>query len=221
VLSSTLAVWLWSFLAGFAFHSVHGVSDPRTFWVGNLSWPYVVVPALACVGTRTLGRAITRSIGSAVCMVLGFYDVPGLLTVSATSLGLEPDTPWRMVFATAVRNDVDLLVLGRPSGAPWITVAVVTGVVLATFHHLATRHRGRVVFWTIVGMLGVLEPVVHFAPILSGLPFGGYRFDGTGLMITVTECALGLSAVACAMTSARTRNMRKEPTSGVDVSSHW
>jgi hypothetical protein len=218
---STPAIWLGSFLAGFAFHSIHGVGDPRTFWVGNLSWPYVLVPALACVGTRTLGRAVARSVGSAVCMVLGFYNVPGLVTVSATSLGLEPDTPWHTVFATAVRNDLDLLVLGRPGGTPWITVAVVTGVALATFHHLAGRHRGRAAFWAIVGLLGVLEPAVHFAPFLSGLPFGGYRFDRTGLMITVTECALGLSALAYALTSAHATDTRKEPTSGVDVGSYW
>ena len=88
LLASTPSVLIISFLVGYAFHSIKGVSDPRTLWVGNLSWPYILVPAIACAGDRSLRSAMGRSIGATVAMVLGFYNVLFLAGQILTLVGL-------------------------------------------------------------------------------------------------------------------------------------
>jgi hypothetical protein len=189
---SAPVVWLASFLVGFGFHSIEGVSDPRTLWVGNLSWPYVLIPAVACVGQRSLATAVMRSVGCGVFMVLGFYNVLGLFSVSALEMGMEPGSPRQAVSAVAVRSYVEHLVLGRPGGIPWITVAILLGATLAASHHVAARADHAVLFWLTIGLIGLVEPILHFAPFLAWLPFGGYRFDSSAKAICVSECALGV-----------------------------
>jgi hypothetical protein len=192
---SAPVVWSASFLIGYAFHSIKGVNDPETFWVGNLSWPYLLIPALACAGNRSLSRAVAWSAGSCLFMVLGFYNVLGLLTVTPMELGMEPGSPRPAVLGAALSNYLRLLVLGVPGGIPWITVAVLCGAVVAALHHLAARRRRLPVFWSAIALVGLLEPILHFAPFLAWLPFGGYAFDGPGRVIAATECGLALLAL--------------------------
>jgi len=201
-------IWSASFLIGFTFHSVKGVSDPKTFWVGNLSWPYLLIPALACAGELSLSRAVVRSVGSCVCMVLGFYNVLGLLTVTAQEMGMEPGSPRLAVLAAAARSYLRLLVLGVPGGIPWITVGVVCGAVIAALHHLAARREREPVFWSAVALVGLLEPVLHFAPFLAWLPFGGYDFNRPGRVIAATECGLAIVALYYARPRIRSGRCR-------------
>ncbi len=193
VLASTPSVLVLSFLVGYAFHSIQGMSDARTFWVGNLSWPYVLVPALACAGQRGMRPALVRGIGATVSMVLGFYNALGLFSVSALGMGLEPRTPRLTVLATAWGQYLQHLVLGLPGGIPWLTVAVLSGTVLAVVHGFALDHGASLLFWDGVALIGVLEPILHFVPVFAAVPFGGYRFDMAGQAITAAECLLGLA----------------------------
>jgi hypothetical protein len=194
-LRSIPVVWSASFLIGFAFHSIEGVSDPKTLWVGNLSWPYLLIPALVCAGELSFPRALIRSVGSCICMVLGFYNILGLLTVTALEMGMEPGSPRLAVLATALRNYLGHLVLGVPGGIPWITVALMCGAIIAASHHLAARREWGTIFWSTIAVIGLLEPILHFAPFLAWLPFGGYDFNWPGRVIAVTEGGLATLAL--------------------------
>ena len=207
-LLSLPSIWLASFLVGYGFHSIEGVGDPRTLWIGNISWPYVLIPVIASVGQRSLAKAVVRSAGSGVFMVLGFYNVLGLLTVGPIDTGLDPGTSRLSVTAVAVRSYVDYNVLGRPGTVPWITVAALFGATVATCHHAAVRRGHTTVFWSAVGLIGLLEPVLHFAPFLAWLPFGGYAFDGPAKVMTIGEWTF---AVLVLLFARRLRDDRVVP----------
>jgi hypothetical protein len=125
-------------------------------------------------------------------MVLGFYNAPGLLTVTALEMGMDPGSPRLRIVAAALRNYVGHLVLGAPGGIPWITVALVCGAIIATSHHLAVRRHLETVFWSAIALIGVLEPVLHFAPFLAWLPFSGYDFNWSGRVIALAEFGLAI-----------------------------
>ncbi len=200
-----------SFVVGYAFHSVRGVDDADTLWVGNLSWPYLVVPAFACLGETGVHRMVLRAALASVAMVLGFYNALGLLTVSAQTTGLPADTSWLGIERVAWRSYLEHLVLGVPGGIPWITVAVVTGAALGLVHHWVVLRRGRAaVFWAGVAVTGMLEPVFHFSPVFAGLPFAGYRFDSYGQVVSTVEIALALALLGVAVAHLRSR---REPVS--------
>lgn len=193
-----------AFLVGYAFHSIRGVDDADTLWVGNLSWPYLVVPALACVGETRLSRLLVRPALASVAMVLGFYNALGLLTVSAATTGLPPGTSWIGVERVAWRSYLEHLVLGIPGGIPWLTVAVVTGAALGLLHRWTVQGQGRsAIFWGAVAVTGMVEPVFHFAPVFAGLPFAGYRFDGYGQVVSGVEMALALALLGIAVAHLR------------------
>ncbi len=207
VLVSTPAALVASFLVGYAFHSIRGVTDPRSLWVGNLSWPYILVPALACAGRRTMRSAVVRAVGATVSMVLGFYNVLGLFVVSDLTMGLEPGTPRATVIVTAWREYLVHLVLGLPGGIPWITVGALSGALLAVVHRLGVNRGAGLVFWSGVALVGVLEPLLHFAPVFAFLPFGGYRFDADGQVIAVTECLVGVALLVTVVLQRRSGHL--------------
>lgn len=202
-----------AYLIGRGFNSIEGVVDPDTLWVGNLSWPYLALPALACVGEARLSRRVIRPMLTSLAMVLGFYHALGLLWVSAESMGLPPSTSWLEVERTAWRSYLELLVLGVPGGIPWISVSLVTGAALGATYHLAVRDdRARAAaLWGAVALVGLAEPVFHFAPVFAGLPFAGYRFDGPGRLVTIIETAVALSLLAGAIAFRAPRRARPGP----------
>lgn len=200
-----------AFLVGLTFHLVKGVSDPRDLWVGNLSWPYVLVPALACIGGSSTLGTILRASTSGVAMVLGFYNVGTIFTATAASAGLAPGTPRLVVMGNALRSYVELNVLGT-GGIPWVPVSAGAGLLIACLYRL-TASRARVtLFWILLAVLGFMEPLLHFAPFLSWAPFGGYRFDTHATEISAAE--IGLAALLLALAFANRRASAVSPRSG-------
>lgn len=202
-------------LVGYAFHSIKGVSDPSVFWVGNLSWPYLLVPALACPGSSSLQQACVRASGAATAMVLGFYNVFTVFGATAINFGLPTGTPRSTVLVTAARNYIDLNVLGS-GGMPWIPVAAASGTAIAGVFWFCLRHSRLRAFWVLICALGLAEPLLHFAPFLAWAPLGGYRFESTGLVITVVEAAVAIFLLAATQGLMR---RRFEPASRPDEAS--
>lgn len=209
ILKSCPAVILCAFLVGFAFHSIPGATDPRDLWVGNLSWPYILIPAVACVGARSLGNASLRAAGAGVAMVLGFYNVFVVFTATAQNAGLSPDTPTATLIEFNIRRYVELNVLGG-GGIPWVPLGAVAGIGIALLYWWTKTTSHTTAFWVLVAALGAAEPVLHFAPFLAWVPFGGYALDMHGIVIALAELSCAAAVLALSM-AARAHWNRPTP----------
>lgn len=143
------AVLLVCGVLGYALAHIPSPHDPDDIWLGNLAAPYLVVPALA--GAWRWPRAGTAALAGALAgagLVLGFYDVVGaglsaLRPGAWSALGM-PDASTAELVLDSYRRWFATFALGRPGGAPWLTIALLVGLVMGPAGHLLTRARGAV-----------------------------------------------------------------------------
>ena len=162
-----LTVLVVSFVLGLLLARIPSPSRVGDMWVGNLAAPYLVVPALAGAWAgRSLVRAALAGATAGAGLVLGFYDVLhslllGLWPDAALRLGL-PDTSALGLSLAATRSWVEHQVL-TGYGTPWLTVAVVVGLVMGTVGYLFRRASGFV--------LVVLAAALVAGPFLAEVAF--------------------------------------------------
>ena len=109
-------------LLGLVMSSLPAPSDSGTFWVGNFSAPWAVLAFGAGWAQRTRVRAATGGVTAEVACVVGFYGqflVGGF--VDPGRLGLDGSTG----LLALIEADLSLW---QPFVAPWVAVAIGTGV---------------------------------------------------------------------------------------------
>jgi hypothetical protein len=170
-------------------------SDPQVFWVSNLAAPYAVLPFLA--GARLavaahpakLARSVTAGALAGAAAVAGFYRLHAVGRDPHADIGV-PET-----VAGAYVRWLSTFVLGRPGGIPWLTLAVVVGVLAGALGWVWIT-RGALA----AGLLGVaallLEPLGHVVAMVPDTRLvREYPALPENLVIWVGEALLGLAAV--------------------------
>lgn len=178
-----------AFGVGWAMSVIPGVKDTVHFWNGNWSWPFLLAPALGCaLAHRTWTRCVLAP-ATVAAMVLGFYNVFKALSVSdPATWGLSASTSRAELFRVALDNYVRLNVL--PPG--WISIGV-AGALLMAFGYTRLKAVGHErVFWAIVSLLGLAEPVWHFM-VPQGGPLTGYEIDRHAAVGAAIQVAVALA----------------------------
>lgn len=104
---------------GVAASSIPAPHDVRTFWLGNLCAPWVVIPFVMGRFQMSLRQAMLAGTTAVVSCVLAFYR--GSLTVDPFVLGLARGTPtWQVAVISAAR----LVVFSRV----WLLAGLLVGV---------------------------------------------------------------------------------------------
>jgi hypothetical protein len=128
-----------------------------SFWLGNTSAPYLVLPFLAGAATPTLGRAATALLGVAVdwAMVAAFYARslydPAQLA-NSRRLGQHPFSPQHLRHWTIGLYTVN----GR-----WIVLGVLAGVTFAVLGR-AWRRTGSPLLAAAAAAVLAAEPAAHW-----------------------------------------------------------
>ncbi|MBI4943988.1 MAG: hypothetical protein HY830_24880 [Actinobacteria bacterium] len=172
------AVLLVCGVLGYALAHIPSPHDPDDIWLGNLAAPYLVVPALA--GAWRWRRAGTAALAGALAgagLVLGFYDGVGVglsaLRPGAWSGPGLPDASTAEVVLDGYRRWLSTFALGHPWGTPWLTIAVLVGLLMGPAGHLLARARGAVT--AALAALVVAAPLLGEPLFYAAASVGGER----------------------------------------------
>lgn len=138
-----LAVAIGGFLYGFLTAHLPAPHDATLFWLGNLGAPYLLIPFI--VGAWRFRAPVASAAGAlaAGAVVAGFYNLP-----AARNVGI-----WFRTF-----------LLGDPGGRPWLTIAIMVGLIFGhlgfRWHHKRARFAG-----ALVAMAFIAEPLVHVTQV--------------------------------------------------------
>ena len=162
-----LAVLVVTFVLGLALARIPSPSRLGDLWIGDLAAPYLVVPALA--GAWAGRRLATAALAGAVAgagLVMGFYNVlAALLRPVRPDAGLLlglPDASRLELAVVSVRDWVAHNAL-TVYGTPWLTIAVLVGLVMGPVGYLFRRASGFV--------LVVLAAALVAGPFLAEVAF--------------------------------------------------
>ena len=201
-----LAVLVVSFLLGLALGRIPSPARVGDLWVGNLAAPYLVVPALAgaWAGRRLLGAAVAGAVSGAG-LVLGFYDV-----LDSVLMGLRPDAGLRLgipdvsalgASVAATRGWVEHQVL-TGYGTPWLTVAVVVGLVMGPVGYVFRRASGFVLVVLAAALVAgpfLAEAAFHVLASAGGLRslpvIGSVGWPMTPRNALVVSCEAAVGAI--------------------------
>lgn len=163
--------------------------DASVFWVGNLAAPYVVIGFAA--GAWATRRALSAGITGAVCAmaaVAGFYDIFGIFTRPRERMGLPPTSSWWSAELQSYHQWFGLLIWGVP---PWLTIALIVGLVAGYLGYRSAVLRGRVGAYAVAAVL-MLEPLVYLAKVVPVAGLDRYRESPHNVLIWGGEFLLGV-----------------------------
>lgn len=193
------------FLYGFLTAHLPASTSGSRMWAANLSAPYLLLPFLA--GALLPRRPTVAAAGGALASagaIAGFYNLLMVGDVTALSVDAPATTTARQLVLDAYGRWFSTFLLGIPGGAPWLSIALVSGGVLGLvgFAWRTTRR------WWIAAPVGaafVLEPVASLVllPIVNRIRFGapspGYTLGPENLTLWSVEALIGLGCVAAAV----------------------
>jgi hypothetical protein len=174
-LAGCVTAWLF----GYGIASIPSPADPNLFWVANFSSPWVVLPFIAGALQPSWRWAVGAGVGADVACVCGFYG--RFLTMDPLKLGLAPATPPTGLAWASLTHWLGF-------AAPWIVLAVATGLVYGILGRLWGRS-GSPLPWIAVSLPFLIEPLLWRA-------YEGH-LRGPGL-IWVAEVAVGVAILVSA-----------------------
>ena len=86
---AALLITLGAALFGYLMARLPAPDVPSAFWIGNLSAPWAVLAFLAGWSQRRPAPAMLAAVLAEVACVVGFYDLPGMLTSFCKGMPLE------------------------------------------------------------------------------------------------------------------------------------
>lgn len=86
---AALFITLGAALFGYVMARLPPPDVPSAFWIGNFSAPWAVVAFVAGWSQRRVRPAILLAVLAEVACVVGFYDLPGMLTGFCKAMPLE------------------------------------------------------------------------------------------------------------------------------------
>ncbi len=202
------------FLYGWLTAHLPASTSGTRMWAGNLSAPYLLLPFLA--GALLPRRATIAAAGGALASasaIAGFYDLLAVGDVTAASVGAPSTTTARQLVLDAYARWFSTFLLGEPGGAPWLSIALVSGCLLGLVGFTWRMTRA---WWlaAAVGAAFVLEPVASLVvlPIVQrirfGVPIAGYSLAPENVALWTVEALLGGAGIAAAALLRRRMPLR-------------
>jgi len=172
-------------------------TDATIFWIGNLAAPYLLIPLLAGAWNVRRSWALAAGALGSASAVAGFYGFLSVWQTNALEQGLPPGTGRAQAVGHAYAFWFRNLVLGYPSGTPWLSIAIVVGL---AFGYLGYRWHasGSRLGPALVAAAFVVEPLVHLSGLNTRLTGGGYALHASNAAIWGAEALLGLIGLAWA-----------------------
>lgn len=173
--------------------SLPAPSDASVFWLGNLAAPFLAIPFLA--GAWRFGRVLAMVAGllAGVALVAGFYGFLFVGNVTNADLDLPVTLPARQVVIEAYRQWLANLVIGDPSGTPWLTIAALFGAACGALGRLWATGRA----WAAAPIAAafLLEPAVYVLRI-GGIPLTSrYAIDPWNVTVWTLEVLVGVALI--------------------------
>lgn len=182
-----------AYLFGWVAGRLPSPEDPTEFWISNVGGPYLVIGFIAGAwATRgTVTSAIAGS-ASAVAAVCGFYNLAMIGSSARVYQGLPPGTPWLTAAGQAYERWLALLLWGS---IPWLTIAVVVGLVAGYLGHRwavwGSRAGAR-----LVGAALIVEPILYATGLNTHLRLGAAYVRGMhNIVIWGIEALLGVTVI--------------------------
>lgn len=126
---AALFITLGAALFGYVMARLPPPDVPSAFWIGNFSAPWAVVAFVAGWSQRRVRPAILLAVLAEVACVVGFYDLPGMLTGFCKAMPLEYclGAPQG---TSPISLELTLFQMWlRGSAGPWLIAGVGAGVV--------------------------------------------------------------------------------------------
>jgi hypothetical protein len=162
------------------------------FWLGNLGAPYVLIPFLAGAWRfRAKVAPFAGAIGAAAA-VAGFYHFLTVGNVVNMQLDLPVTVTARSVVIRAYANWFRTFLLGDPGGRPWLSVAIIVGLI---FGYLGYRwwQKGDRLGVIIVAAVLIAEPLVYLSGLNDRILGTGYELHASNVVIWSIEALVGVA----------------------------
>lgn len=165
---------------GYGLQHVPAAELGRVFWVGNFAAPFIVLPLVAAWQFRRVISACVAGAVGAMAMVLGFYNVFAVALVTNSQLDLPLHTPWLHTVGVAYWRWLNIFILGRPAGTPWLSIACVVGLGAGY-----VAYRTRNVVWPKRLMGVAIAPVVESTLYIVGAYCDKVPYDSSVHNVTL------------------------------------
>jgi hypothetical protein len=185
-----------AYLLGWIAGRLPSPHDPTEFWISNIGGPYLIVGFVAGVWATRRGTSAAM-VGSAcaAAAVCGFYNFLMIGSDARVHQGLPPGTSWVTAAAQAYRQWFALLLWG---GVPWLSIAIVVGLVAGYLGHRWVASGSRVGIIA-VGVALIVEPILYIGGLNAHLRLGAtYARSAHNLAMWGTEAMLGLAVIVAA-----------------------
>ena len=182
-----------AYLFGWITGRLPAQEDPAEFWISNIGAPYLVIGFIA--GAWATRRPATSAMAGAVCAVAavcGFYNFAVIGSNARVGQGLPPGTPWLTAAGQAYERWLALLLWGS---VPWLTIAVVVGLVAG---YLGCRWAvwGSRAGVALTGAALILEPILHATGLNTHLRLGAaYAHSMHNIVIWGIEALVGVTVI--------------------------
>lgn len=197
-----LAVIL-AYLYGWALGRTPSPTDASEFWIGNLAAPYAIIGFLA--GAWALRRPWTAAVAgavSAMAAVAGFYNFFAIGNATATDLGMAPTASATSVVLRAYGRWFANMLWGDPGGTPWLTIALVFGLLFGVLGQRWRVRRARA-GTALLGIVLVAEPLVYASRANTVVIGAAYAASAHNLVIWGIEFAVGIVVLVSAARQRR------------------
>jgi hypothetical protein len=191
----SLVVVFLAFGYGWLTGRIEAPDSAAVFWVGNLAAPYLIIGLFGGLAARKAGAAAAIGALSVVATVAGFYNLPRIATATQVGEGLAPDAPRSQAIAQAVSRWLSLMLWGS---TPWLTIGVITGVVMGLLGHWWASRRS-LIGWYVAGAALVAEPLAYATRLSERTLGAAHQMTWHNMMIWGTEFLTGLAFLAVAL----------------------
>lgn len=182
---------------------------PSEFWISNVGGPYLVIGFVS--GAWVSRHRVTSAIAGSVCAasaVGGFYNFAMVGSDARVHWGLDPGTPWLTAAGYAYERWLTLLLWGS---TPWLTIAVVVGLVSGYLGNKGAVDGSRAGA-TLVGAVLIVEPILYATGLDTRLRLGVHYAIGVhNIVIWAVEALIGITVVIAS------RLRRSRPTADDEV----
>lgn len=182
-----------AYLFGWITGRLPAPEDPTEFWISNVGGPYLVIGFLA--GAWVARSTVTSAIAGSVCAVAavcGFYNFAMIGSNARVHQDLPPSTPWLTAAGQAYERWLALLLWGS---IPWLTIAVVVGLLAGYLGHQWAVWGSRAGA-TLVGAALIVEPILYATGLNTHLRLGAAYARGMhNNVIWGSEALIGVTAI--------------------------